>query len=45
MSKNRMDQWIKSLLKNLFKKATNEAVKVIKEKTKKGDDAEFEKSH
>ncbi len=35
MSKSKIDQWVKALLKRLFKKAANEAVKVTKEEAKK----------
>jgi hypothetical protein len=53
MSKSKIDQWTKALLKKLFKSAANEAVKVIKEEVtketkkelKKGNDVEAEKTH
>jgi hypothetical protein len=53
MSKSKIDQWTKALLKKLFNKAANEAVKVIKEEVKKEtkkepkkeDGAEYEKTH
>ncbi len=49
MSKSKIDQWTTALLRKLFKKATNEAIKVINEKLKKGhkkeDSTKAEKSH
>lgn len=49
MSKSKINQWTKALLKKLFKKVANEAKKVIKEEVRKepmkGDSAKAEKSH
>jgi hypothetical protein len=49
MSKSRVNQWLKALLKRIFKKAANESIKAIKKETKENprtkDGADDDKAH